>query len=205
LGLVILKNIKTLNLRTRILKIYLTSQSNFKSNKFYHKRISLLLISMVFQLYLFTGCVGFRKGNELTEFDNLQFSFGHSSDSKYFSVLITQSDTVFLKKYSGSNKDSLFYSIFPDSDRLILNKFVVSFDSASFHFSKPDSILGKFSLYIKFPDENDHFDFDGLPVPWAFKNFNSWINKIIGNLHFNLADTSINFKEDKNIHAAINK
>ena len=160
---------------------------------------------MVFQLYLFTGCVGFRKGNELTEFDNLQFSFGHSSDSKYFSVLITQSDTVFLEKFLASNKDSLFYSIFPDSDRLILNKFVVSFDSASFHFSKPDSILGKFSLYIKFPDENDHFDFDGLPVPWAFKNFNSWINKIIGNLHFNLADTSINFKEDKNIYAAINK
>jgi len=87
----------TVNFIRNTLKIYLTGQSNFNENKFIIKNPSPLVIFMVFQLYLFTGCSPFRKGNELTKFESFQFSFQDPSNSKYFSVLFSQSDTVFRK------------------------------------------------------------------------------------------------------------
>ncbi len=170
-------------------------------NKFIIKKTSTLIFFIAFQLYLFTGCSPFRKGNELTKFESLQFSFQDPSNSRYFSILFSQSNTVFLKKYSHFNNDTVFYSILSDSDRSIINAFVISVNSSVFHPSKPDSIeasnpdKAKFSLYIDYSDENQYFDFDSLPPPIAFKKFNSWVNKIIEKLQFNYIESVVRLEK----------
>jgi hypothetical protein len=200
-----------MNLVSNTPKIYHTDQTNSKESKVIIRKTAPLVIFMAFQLCLFTACSPFRKGNELTKFKSLQFSFQDPANSRYFSVLFSQSDTVFLKKYFRLKNDSVFYSILPDSARSVINKFVININSSAFHPSKPDSIedfnpsKAKFSVYIDYPDENQHVNFHSLHPPLAFNNFNSWINRIIKNLRFNFADTSINFKEDKNILEVMNK
>lgn len=198
-----------MNLLPTTPKKNVTDQSNSEKNRVFIRKNNLLIVFIAFQLYLNTGCSPFRKGNELTKFESLQFSVQEPTNSKYFSVLFSQSDTVFLKKYSRLNSDTVFYSILPDSGRSVINTFIININTSAFHPSKPDSIEDfnpgkvKFSLYIDYSDENQHVTFHSLHPPLAFKKFNRWINKIIENLPFKVADTTINFKEDKKIHEAM--
>ena len=184
--------------------------SKFNSNHFKIKGSDQLIIFaaflLLFQLYILSSCSPFRKGNDLTQFQRFEFSFRDPTTSKYFSVLFSQSDTFFLKKYSHSNKDTLFFSTLPDSGRSIINTFLININSSAFHPLKPDSIedfnpnSARFALYIDYSDENQHVDFHSLHPPTAFKEFKNWVNMIIDNSKFDVADTMIKFKEDENIH-----
>jgi len=79
----------------KIFKLFaqLINKNRFGVYKFVLVFIEILL---TFQLYNITGCSPFRKGGELTKFKNFQFSFEDPSNSKYFSVLFSQTDTFFL-------------------------------------------------------------------------------------------------------------
>lgn len=186
---------------------------NKKGFKIKRNRFVVIFIEffLIFQLYTLTGCSPFRKGNELTKFKNFQFTFEDPSNSKYFSVLFSQTDTFFLKRYSHSNIDTLYYSILPDSGRSIINIFVIkinslAFDSLKFHpLEDFNSDKVKAFLYFDYPNGYTDINIHSLHPPIAFKKFDNWVNKIIENSQFNFADTSINFKEDKNIHEAMNK
>lgn len=166
---------------------------------------------LIFQLYFLTGCSPFRKGDELTKFKSFQFSFEDPSNSKYFSVLFSQTDTFFLKRYSHSNIDTLYYSVLPDSGRSIINIFAIkinslAFDSLRFHpLEDFNCDQAKIFLYFEYPNGYTNINIHSLHPPIAFKQFNRWADKIIENSHLNLADTSINFKEDRNIHEFIDK
>ena len=194
----------------KIFKLFaqLINKNRFGVYKFVLVFIEILL---TFQLYNITGCSPFRKGGELTKFKNFQFSFEDPSNSKYFSVLFSQTDTFFLKRYSHSNNDTLYYSILPDSGRSIINIFSIKINSLAFDSlrSHPledfNSNKARTLLYFDYPNGYTNINIHSLHPPIVFKNFNDWINRIIENLHFNFADTSINFKEDKNIHEAMNK
>jgi len=182
----------------------------FNSNHFKIKGSGQLIIFapflLIFHLRILSSCSPFRKDNALTQFKRFEFSFRDPATSKYFSILFSQSDTFFLKKYSHFNNDTLFYSTLPDSGRSIINTFVININSLAFHPSKPDSIedfnpnKATFALYIDYFDENQRVRFHSLHLPTAFKEFKNWVNLIIDNSKFQVADTIINFNEDEIIH-----
>jgi hypothetical protein len=181
-------------------KTYLSGQGNFNENRSNIKSTSSLVIFVVFQLYILTGCSPFRKGNELTKFESFQFSFQDPSNSKYFSVLFSQSDTVFLKKYSHSDNDTVLYSILPDSARSIINKFVIDINSSVMHPVKVDSLEDsnpskvKFYFYIDYSDGSQQANFHSLHPPAALEKFYSWVNQFIDNSKFYYINRAINFK-----------
>jgi len=172
----------------------------FNKNIFKIKWRNPLVIFTLIELYVLTGCSPFRKNNELTKFETLQFSFQDPANSRFFSVLFSQNDTVFLKKYSHSANDTVFYSILPDSGRSIINNFVIAINSSAFHPVKPDSIEDsnpskvKLSLYIDYSDEHQQVDFHSLHPPSALNNFNSWVSNLIDSSKFSYVNTVINFK-----------
>ncbi len=161
-------------------------------------RSSIAMFCLI-ELYVLGGCTSFRKGNELTKFETFEFSFQDPANSKFFSVLFSQSDTVFLKKSPHSNNDSVFYSILPDSGRLMINKFVININSSAFHPTRPDSIEDnnpskvKFSVYIGYSDESQQVVFHSLHPPLALVEFNNWVNKFIDSSKFHYTRATVNF------------
>ncbi len=164
-------------------------------------------------LYLFevlslilNGCFYLRKGDELTKFTSFQYSYQNSFKSKYFAVMFTQSDTIFLKKYSGTNHDTLFYSLLPFSGRDTINWFVKKMD-----LSILDSINDlknsqeRIVFDLDFPNETHSVYLQSLHPPVAYVKFNKWIRSLADCLNFTPIDTFIKFKEDANIHHAIQK
>ena len=186
--------------------IYLFMQhfENFFKNTFNFNRQlkwrSLLAIFCLTELFFLAGCSPFRKGNELTKFETFQFSCQDPANSNFFSILFSQSDTVFLKKYLHSDNDTILYSILPDSARSIINKFVIDINSSAFHPAKVDSLEDsnpgkvKFSLYIDYSDESQQVYFHSLHPPIALEEFNNWVNKLLANSKFYYINTTINFK-----------
>lgn len=170
------------------------------------KKKIYVVILVIFQSQILNGCFHFRKGDELLKFKTFQFSFQDSSNSKYFSILFLQNDTTYLKKYSDSKADTLFYAILPSSGRSNINMFIRKIDSLPIDSCQDfDPGDARFSLYFDYGNEKRNFYIHSLHPPVVFNKFNNWIDKIIDSLKFNIADTSVEFVEDKKVHGIIVK
>jgi hypothetical protein len=161
---------------------------------------SLIVFFCLTAFYFLAGCNPFREGNELTKFETFQFSFQDPANSKYFSVLFSQGDTVFLKRGSHADNDSVLYSILPDSARSIINRFVTDINLSAFHPVKVGSIEDfnpgkvRFPIYIDYSDESQQVTFHSLHPPAALEKFYRWVNKFIDNSKFYYINRTINFK-----------
>ncbi len=155
---------------------------------------------------IFTGCFHFRTGDELTKFHRFEFSSQDPSHSKYFTISFSQSNTIYLKKYSRLNTDTIFYSILPLSERSRINSFLKTADLMPVD-SLNDMNSGEemFAYYLDFGNETHSFTMHRLHPPLTFVKFNSWINKIIDSLDFKIIDTTIEFKDDEIIHTGMKK
>ena len=165
-----------------------------------------IIAFLVFQMQIFVGCFWFRKGDELTKFQTFQFSLRDPSNFRYFSILFLQGDTFFLKKYSNSKVDTIYYAILPFYGRSNINMFVRKFDSLPIDSMQDfNSSTGRFSLYLNYWDEQHSIYIHNLHPPFIFRTFSNWVDKMIDSLKFDVADTSIEFKEDEKIHQAMGK
>ena len=170
------------------------------------KKNIFVVILLIFQSQILNGCFQFRKGDELLKFKTFQFSFQDLANSKYFSILFLQNDTIYLKKNSDSKADTLFYAILPSTGRSNINMFIKKIDSLAMDSCQDfDSGDVRFSLYLDYGNEKHNFFIHSLHPPMVFKKFNNWVNKIIDSLKFNIADTSIEFVEDKKVNEIIFK
>ena len=168
------------------------------------KKVNYNLIISIFFLLFIAGCFQFRKGDELTKFKSFQFSFRDRYNSRYFSLLFSQSDTVFLKRYSNSKADTLFYGILPANARSNLDNFARQIDSLSFDSLEDfDPQEARFALYFNYPDEEHDLRIHSENPPLAFKKFNNWVQYLIDSIKFKRIDTSVIFNEDSKIHKII--
>ena len=153
---------------------------------------------------MLNGCFYFRKGDELKKFKSFQYSYQNSSNSKYFALMFTQSDTIFLKNYSPTNHDTLSYSLLHFSERDTINSFLEKIDSCnSDSINDLNNSHERIVFDLDFVNEKHSVYLQSFHPPLAFVKFNSWINSLKDCHNFTPIDTFIEFKEDANIHNAI--
>jgi hypothetical protein len=118
--------------------------------------------------------------------------------------MFTQSDTIFLKKYSRTNHDTLFYSLLTVSGRDTINSFVKNMDSViSDSINDLKNSQERIVFDLDFVNETHSVYLQSFHPPLAFVKFNSWVNSVKNCQNFIPIDTFIEFKEDANIHDAI--
>jgi hypothetical protein len=163
---------------------------------------SILIILAFLTIQIGINC-RFRKGDELTKFNKFEFSHRNPTMAKYYSILFTQVDTMFVKKYTLSGRDSLFYAIFPTSDRSILNEFVRLTDSLPLD-SLEDMNSGeeRSSIYLDYGNERHSLYIHSLNPPKVLDKFNNWINKLMASQLIQIYKY-IAFKDDDIIHEVI--
>jgi hypothetical protein len=171
-----------------------------------NRYISRLLCFLIPLCTLLLGCIQPRKGDELTKFKSFQYSYQNSSTLKYFSVMFTQSDTFFLKRYSLTNHDTLSYSLLSFTVRDKINAFVKKINSfISFSDSLNDLKDGpeRIVFELSFINETSSIYCQSFHPPLTIVEFKNFIDSLKNHSTFIPIDTVIQFREDIYLRKAI--
>ena len=169
------------------------------------RKFSSIYLSLFVSLQFLASC-RFRTGAELTKFNKFEFSYRNPSTSKYFSLLFTQSDTIFLKKYEPNNQDSLFFSVLPAGQRFHIDDFVTRLDSLDLGpLNDLNLRLGWFIIYLDFGIERQKIGIPDLHPSAEVKKFTEWVNKMMDSLSFVFSNKKLTFNEEQTIHEMIEK
>lgn len=140
----------------------------------------------------------------MTKFRRFEITCRNFAKAEYFSVLFTQSDTFYIKKYSSSNIDTLYFSDLPNYSRTEIDRFVRTINHTPLD-SMMDfkSMSDAFFYYLDYGNEEHTIHLQSEKPPKAFSRFNNWINRIRDSLHFTMINNDIKFKEDSAIHETL--